>query len=88
MHFYENAILPALKISPDIAHCQAGNYLCPVTVNTLPVTDILNFVDTVFPLISTAGTYLISKLYDAKLIGGRCFKEGVTYLKVRPLILK
>ena len=63
-HFYKNALLPAFKIAPDIGHGRARNYLCPVAVSTLPVimTDRINSVDTVFPLINTPGAYLNSKL--------------------------
>ena len=42
--------------------------------------------NTVFPLISTTGAYLILKLCGAALIGGRHLNEGGPYFKVREII--
>ena len=41
---------------------------------------------TAFSLIGAPGAYLILKLWDAALIGGRRLKEGGTYYKVREII--
>ena len=57
------------------------DWVLSLRLNFLKFCHYRNFYDIVFPLISTSGTYLISKLFRLRRL-----KEGGTSLKIRGII--